>query len=48
VVRRSVREDDAPAPARAYRGTTSLAARPVQGPATARQPAVTGRTRPVL
>jgi len=39
------REDDAPAPARAYRGTTSLAA---GDPAAARQPAVTGRTRPVL
>jgi len=31
------REDDAPAPARAYRGTTSLAA---GDPAAARQPAV--------
>jgi hypothetical protein len=34
------REDDAPAPVRAYRGTTSLAARPVFG-AIFRRPLVT-------
>jgi len=46
------REDDAPAPARAYRGTTSLAEGSVpvsQHRALDRSyPAVTGRTRPVL
>src|SRR5215469_3853172 len=45
------REDDAPAPVRAYRGTTSLAKglRPDgHRSLTAHHPAVTGRTRPVL
>src|SRR6202000_2724114 len=50
------REGDAPAPARAHRGTTSLAVPPASlalgacdsGWATAHWPAVTGRTRPVL
>jgi hypothetical protein len=39
------REDDAPAPARAHRGTTSLAA-PFE--AAAHHPAMTGQTRSVL
>src|SRR5215472_1189852 len=45
------REDDAPAPLRAYRGTTSLAKGPCpvgHRSSTAHHPAVTGRTRPVL